>query len=115
MTCALISLTPPLHKSLPTSSEEELVFLEWRKKKKKQQAVEVAFVCLVKGMQRLLSILLKRCTLWASALLSHFIDSELLPGLSVKVASRPLLTPALGSDQQTTLDFLTYIQGEVST
>lgn len=35
VTRALISLTPPLHKTLPTSSEEGLVFLEWRGKKKK--------------------------------------------------------------------------------
>lgn len=32
-------------------------------------------MCLVKGLQRLLNILLKRCTLWASALLSHFIKT----------------------------------------
>lgn len=41
-------------------------------------------------------------------------DSELLAGPSVKAASRPLFTPALSTDQQTTLDVLTYIQGEAS-
>lgn len=96
VTCALISLTSPLHKSLPTSSEQGLVFLECRGRKKTQQAAEVAFVCLVKGLQRLLNILLKRCTLWAPALLSHFIKTLNCWRRSRRESGQPaLLTPAL--------------------